>query len=54
MRDTEALQRADAAFFRALLERDMPALEAMLAEEFLIVDAATLSSSPQRLTSGPR
>ena len=31
MRDTEALQRADAAFFRALLEREMPALEAQLA-----------------------
>ena len=27
MRDTEALQRADAAFFRPLLERDMPALD---------------------------
>ena len=41
MRDTEALQHADAAFFKALLERDMPALEALLAEEFLIVDVAS-------------
>ena len=41
MSDTEALQRADAAFFKALLERDMPALEALLAEEFVIVDVAS-------------
>ena len=41
MRDTKALQHADAAFVKALLERDMPALEALLAEEFLIVDVAS-------------
>ena len=37
----EAMQDADAAFFEALLNRDIPALETLLAEEFLIVDVAS-------------
>ena len=37
---TEAMQHADAAFFKALLDRDLPALEALLAEDFLIIDVA--------------
>ncbi len=43
----EALQRADAAFFEALLDRDLPALETLLAEEFLIVDVASGSVHPR-------
>lgn len=34
------LKAADDAFFKALLEADGPALEGMLAEQFLIVDVA--------------
>jgi ketosteroid isomerase-like protein len=37
----EAILRADAAFFEALIDRDLPALEALLGEEFLIVDVAS-------------
>jgi len=37
----EAMQDADAAFFQALLNRDISALETLLAEEFLIVDVAS-------------
>ena len=37
----EGLQRADTDFFRALLAADIPALESLLAEEFLIVDVAS-------------
>jgi ketosteroid isomerase-like protein len=36
-----AIQRADSAFFAALVDRDIPTLEALLAEEFLIVDVAS-------------
>ena len=43
----EGVQRADAAFFAALLDRDIPALETMLAEEFLIVDVASGSVHPR-------
>jgi ketosteroid isomerase-like protein len=39
--DIQALQRTDLDFFRALLDRDIPALETLLAEEFLIVDVAS-------------
>ena len=45
-RHIEALQRTDAAFFKALLAGDIPALESLLAEDFLIVDVA--SGSVQR------
>ena len=45
-RHIEALQRTDAAFFKALLAGDIPALESLLAEDFLIVDVA--SGSAQR------
>jgi ketosteroid isomerase-like protein len=36
----EALRRADAAFFAALLDRDVGALDALLARDFLIVEVA--------------
>jgi ketosteroid isomerase-like protein len=36
-----AIQRADSAFFEALVDRDIPALETLLATEFLIVDVAS-------------
>jgi ketosteroid isomerase-like protein len=39
--DTEALRCADLGFFDALLDRDIPALEATLAEEFLIVEVGS-------------
>ncbi len=39
--ETEALQGADSAFFEALLDRDVPALEEILADQFLIVDVAS-------------
>jgi ketosteroid isomerase-like protein len=39
--DIEALRRADLGFFDALLDRDIPALETTLAEEFLIVDVGS-------------
>jgi hypothetical protein len=39
--DTEALARADLAFFDGLLDMDIPALESLLAEEFLLVDVAS-------------
>ena len=45
-RHIEALRRTDAAFLKALLADDIPALESMLAEDFLIVDVA--SGSVQR------
>jgi ketosteroid isomerase-like protein len=35
------LRRADLNFFGALLDRDVPALEALLAEDFLIVDVVS-------------
>jgi ketosteroid isomerase-like protein len=38
---SEAILRADAAFFEALIDRDIQALEALLGEEFLIVDVAS-------------
>jgi ketosteroid isomerase-like protein len=50
MRKTDALaavQRADAAFFEALVDADIPALEELLAEEFLIVDVASGSVHPR-------
>lgn len=40
-RHIEALQRTDANFFQALLAGDIPALESLLAEDFLIVDVAS-------------
>ena len=45
--DTEALRRADLAFFDALLDRDIPALESLLAEEFLIVDVGSGTVHPR-------
>jgi ketosteroid isomerase-like protein len=42
-----AMERADAAFFKAVLERDTQALEALLADEFLIVDVASGSVHPR-------
>ena len=45
--DTEVLRRADLAFFDALLDSDIPALEALLAEEFLIVDVASGAVYPR-------
>src|SRR5690242_947721 len=36
----DAVAAADAAFFAALLDRDLPALERILAEDFVIVDVA--------------
>jgi ketosteroid isomerase-like protein len=50
MRKTDALaavQRADAAFFEALVDADIPALEELLAEEFLIIDVASGSVHPR-------
>lgn len=38
--ESEALERADAALFEALLAADVAALEEILADEFLIVDVA--------------
>src|SRR5262249_35575857 len=38
---TDAVAAADAAFFAALLDRDLPALERILAGDFLIVDVAS-------------
>jgi ketosteroid isomerase-like protein len=43
----EGLQRADADFFQALLAGDIPALESLLAEDFLIVDVASGSVHPR-------
>jgi ketosteroid isomerase-like protein len=43
----EGLHRADAGFFRALLAADIPALESLLAEDFLIVDVASGSMHPR-------
>jgi ketosteroid isomerase-like protein len=40
-RHIEALQGTDSDFFKALLAGDIPALESLLAEEFLIVDVAS-------------
>jgi ketosteroid isomerase-like protein len=36
-----AIHRADASFFEALVERDIPTLEALLAEDFMIVDVTS-------------
>jgi ketosteroid isomerase-like protein len=38
---SEAILGADAAFFQALIDRDVPTLDALLSEQFLIVDVAT-------------
>ena len=43
----EGLQRADTDFFKALLAADIPALESLLAENFLIVDVASGSVHPR-------
>jgi ketosteroid isomerase-like protein len=43
----EAVQRADAAFFKALIDGDIPALETLLADEFLIVDVVSGSVHPR-------
>ena len=45
--DTEALRRADLAFFDALLDRDTHALESLLAEGFLIVDVGSGTVHPR-------
>jgi ketosteroid isomerase-like protein len=45
--NTEALGRADLAFFIALLDRDLAALEKLLAEEFLIVDVGSGTVHPR-------
>lgn len=37
----DVLERADSDFFKALLAGDIPALESLLAEDFLIVDVAS-------------
>jgi ketosteroid isomerase-like protein len=37
----EAILRADAAFFEALIDGDTDALEALLSDRFLLVDAAS-------------
>jgi ketosteroid isomerase-like protein len=37
----ESLRDADESFFQALLDRDVEALERLLAEQFLIVDVAS-------------
>jgi ketosteroid isomerase-like protein len=46
-RHIEALQRTDSDFFKALLAGDIPALESLLAENFLIVDVASGSVHPR-------
>lgn len=38
---SESLRDADESFFQALLDRDVEALEALLADQFLIVDVAS-------------
>jgi 2-methylisocitrate lyase-like PEP mutase family enzyme len=43
----EELKRADTGFFEALVDGDIPALEALLAEDFLIVDVASGSVHPR-------
>ena len=45
--DIEAVRRADLNFFDALLDRDIRALEALLADEFLIIDVASGSVHPR-------
>jgi ketosteroid isomerase-like protein len=45
--DIEAVQRADLNFFDALLDRDIRALKALLAEEFMIVDVKSGSVHPR-------
>lgn len=39
--ETQALQSTDADFFKALVARDMAALERLVAEDFLLVDVAS-------------
>ena len=43
----EAVRRVDLGFFEALLERDIHALEVLLADEFMIVDVASGSVHPR-------
>ena len=43
----EAVQGTDAAFFTALLDRDLSALEALLADDFVIVEVGTGSVHPR-------
>jgi hypothetical protein len=43
----EAVRRADLGFFDALLDSDIPALEALLADAFMIVDVASGSVHPR-------
>lgn len=45
--DIEAVRLADLGFFEALLERDIHALEVLLADEFMIVDVASGSVHPR-------
>jgi ketosteroid isomerase-like protein len=46
--EIEGLQQADADFFQALLAGEIPALESLLAEDFLIVDVASGSVHTRR------
>jgi ketosteroid isomerase-like protein len=43
----EAIRDADVRFFKALLAREIPILEALLADEFMIVDVASGSVHPR-------
>jgi ketosteroid isomerase-like protein len=43
----EALRRTDAAFFAALVDRDITTLDALLARDFLIVEVAGGSVHPR-------
>jgi ketosteroid isomerase-like protein len=45
--NTDALRRADLSFFVALLDRDLAALEKLLAEEFLIIDVSSGTVHPR-------
>jgi ketosteroid isomerase-like protein len=44
---TEAVAAADAALFKALLDRDLDALDRILADEFMIVDVASGDVHPR-------
>ena len=49
----EGLHRADTDFFRALIAADIPAIESLLAEEFLIVDVASGSCTAAERSCWP-
>jgi hypothetical protein len=48
---SEAILAADAAFFQALIDRDVLALDLLLGEQFVIVDVATGGGGIWRLIS---